>query len=1031
MLYQTAVGSSSLGTNFKDKHFIQMRTSKKGVKMLSGQILRECPYCHKDYEQIAVHLKRTKLHPYNPELRDTDYMAAVLQAIYNDLPLPPVPVHLKVLKSVQGALPPISPRPSTDEEFTGSLDVNEQLLDFFTELHEMALDKKFSMSNKGRRLFRATFSGRYKHDADSCVPEFLKKLYTKSLLLRKTKASALAHANRANCVIYYLMDGKQPGKSMLTDVLKRIDMLVPMCRSYLRSTHNFGNLARYMRSFGDYIEAETSFCVSEEGKGRLSKSCKRLQVAQETVSTIVCLLDKKEAKAQSARPERKDARTYAELLAPLRSEAVKKKLRKVERHVRKNEADEEDYLFLMNYVITAMIFRNGGRSEIVYKMTNANLTQACEHEVNARNVDSKAEDKVHKVLVLMVGGTKTGRDAGIALSIDDAHWLQLYVQLRDTLYAEVEDLTAPESRLFLSTKKRPIGHDVHKRLHSVERVAGVPHDQLYSTMSVRRACATKSLLLYFNTLAALEEGHINWGQLAANHNASTRLRVYARKGFGQMVATFYVLLQLVEKRNEAVHSAYNERNWTVVFKTQVPKNLHCRRLFDKNAGAFNGHEEPEIPALHVPGTKVLSQDWKDFQSKIYPISLDGWDWDPQYYELLLPDGLASTEEEKHAVYAYMHTQYLKMALKELATKNPFRKDRLHKLRRDPKKGTSQHHEKMEKWFNERLSEEHSTTAPWNLILAAVRHEREAHVAKKELIQQQQGPATENPVEVVLAVTADDINDLECLPSEAVEAAFSPEAEEQELATENPEDPTPARSDVIENPESPKPASTRNFSRMSTRSRARVEAVNRQDVPPKNAPEAIERFKCVKKKKHGELVQDIPWIKRKTVNDQIGQGVYARADIPLATYVLDYPATGGVIDKRTYETKYSTGQLDPNKEAEFHIVSSYALELSRPHNVVLLGHNPTDDKGVAVYGRSVNHSKCKQCANLMPTLHGKGKEAIVLFRSNRNIKKGEQLLWDYGDLAGGEDGKSCKDWICPCLSEKFPSTCSKCIKGRKK
>uniref|UniRef100_A0A1I7Y250 Ribonuclease P n=1 Tax=Steinernema glaseri TaxID=37863 RepID=A0A1I7Y250_9BILA len=114
----------------------------------------------------------------------------------------------------------------------------------------------------------------------------------------------------------------------------------------------------------------------------------------------------------------------------------------------------------------------------------------------------------------------------------------------DPLICACDDITfaMSSSPSFITLRRNPIKADVQKRLQRIERAGGVSAQNLYGTITVRRACATKSLMLYFNLLAALEQGHINWRQVSANHKALKKLRTYAKQGFFQMIATLRVTL---------------------------------------------------------------------------------------------------------------------------------------------------------------------------------------------------------------------------------------------------------------------------------------------------------------------------------------------------------------------------------------------------------------------------------------------------------------------------------------------------------
>uniref|UniRef100_A0A1I8AL63 SET domain-containing protein n=1 Tax=Steinernema glaseri TaxID=37863 RepID=A0A1I8AL63_9BILA len=127
-----------------------------------------------------------------------------------------------------------------------------------------------------------------------------------------------------------------------------------------------------------------------------------------------------------------------------------------------------------------------------------------------------------------------------------------------------------------------------------------------------------------------------------------------------------------------------------------------------------------------------------------------------------------------------------------------------------------------------------------------------------------------------------------------------------------------------------------------RTRSKVQFKLTEDDVPETKRSANERFKEVTVDKHGERVQDIPWIKKKYINDDIGYGVVARRHIPEGRYVLDYPATDsrGHIGLQVYGDRVQDIPSSQNPKIE-----AYALELYRDKDIVALAHKPKTAEGL--------------------------------------------------------------------------------------
>ena len=60
------------------------------------------------------------------------------------------------------------------------------------------------------------------------------------------------------------------------------------------------------------------------------------------------------------------------------------------------------------------------------------------------------------------------------------------------------------------------------------------------------------------------------------------------------------------------------------------------------------------------------------------------------------------------------------------------------------------------------------------------------------------------------------------------------------------------------------------------------------------------------------------------------------------------------------------------------------------------------------GRFINHSKLKSRQNIVPKLVPIDQRPRILFFATRNIKKGEELLYDYNDRSEG--ALSAHSWL---------------------
>lgn len=122
----------------------------------------------------------------------------------------------------------------------------------------------------------------------------------------------------------------------------------------------------------------------------------------------------------------------------------------------------------------------------------------------------------------------------------------------------------------------------------------------------------------------------------------------------------------------------------------------------------------------------------------------------------------------------------------------------------------------------------------------------------------------------------------------------------------------------------------------------------------------------------------------------GQGVFAKKFIKKNTPLCNY---GGVQLSRSYAEKY----LLPDDEK-----CNYLVELVETTNSgVELFYINCDSKRDKTCGQLINHS-CLH-PNAIPKTYATGKGKLdIIFWSKRDIKNGEEILWDYGKNYNGVD-----------------------------
>ena len=141
-----------------------------------------------------------------------------------------------------------------------------------------------------------------------------------------------------------------------------------------------------------------------------------------------------------------------------------------------------------------------------------------------------------------------------------------------------------------------------------------------------------------------------------------------------------------------------------------------------------------------------------------------------------------------------------------------------------------------------------------------------------------------------------------------------------------------------------------------------------------------------------------WTKIKIVEGlPEGKGVFAISDIEKGTYVCNY---GGIF----LSFRYCEKNLLP-----FDDKCNYLVEMKENVNgkweKVFLNH---DENTVETFGKFLNHSHIHPNVKCKIFAIDEDKIIDILFKALRDVKKGEQIVWDYGPNFSGVDRcvKSC-------------------------
>lgn len=133
-----------------------------------------------------------------------------------------------------------------------------------------------------------------------------------------------------------------------------------------------------------------------------------------------------------------------------------------------------------------------------------------------------------------------------------------------------------------------------------------------------------------------------------------------------------------------------------------------------------------------------------------------------------------------------------------------------------------------------------------------------------------------------------------------------------------------------------------------------------------------------------------WTKIKIVDGlPEGKGVFAICDIERGTYVCNYG--GSFLNNR-----YCEQNLLP-----FEDKCNYLIEMKENingrWNKVFLNH---DENTTETFGKFLNHSKIHPNVKCQIYVGEEGKFLDILFITTRDVKKGEEIVWDYGSNFSG-------------------------------
>ncbi|KAK0407430.1 hypothetical protein QR680_019194 [Steinernema hermaphroditum] len=386
-----------------------------------------------------------------------------------------------------------------------------------------------------------------------------------------------------------------------------------------------------------------------------------LQVTKNDIDLIIALLERKAAICRKLKKRDGAVKTYTEYLSPLRNADVLTRIEETTAKAARNQAVSlEDYYFLLCYTVCCVVWKNGGRSEIAYKMTNGEIRKHHLVVVDVSALDRRLQAESTQLRVIEVANTKVAESSGFAVDNDDYEKLLLVRQLRNSFFASNTSVDDDDKPFFLTTNGKPLQPNLMKMMVKIEEAANV--SDRYGTLEVHRSCATKALLFYINMLSALEDGTINWSHIAGSHTAKTRLRVYAHHGHRQLIANFYALLRVAEEMRDPIVETFEEKEWDNERRRATAMvSFAPHKVIAADDKKIPNPKDPQEGHTEGFGAR-FSRKWKNWVDLNYPVVTGGWSWTRISHANVIPKEKLDDAKLRKAVWHYFRNRYLAAAL---------------------------------------------------------------------------------------------------------------------------------------------------------------------------------------------------------------------------------------------------------------------------------------------------------------------------------------------------------------------------------
>ncbi|KAK6767357.1 hypothetical protein RB195_026561 [Necator americanus] len=149
-----------------------------------------------------------------------------------------------------------------------------------------------------------------------------------------------------------------------------------------------------------------------------------------------------------------------------------------------------------------------------------------------------------------------------------------------------------------------------------------------------------------------------------------------------------------------------------------------------------------------------------------------------------------------------------------------------------------------------------------------------------------------------------------------------------------------------------------------------------------------------RRRQEQPVQDFTWLQIREIPGIGGRGVFAKVPIPKDAVVCDY--RGLVLEEKEANALMDRMGKEEREHVEAYLVQYTGRVAGHHFRHVIFGHHPTY-KGTVVIGRLVNHTRLHPNLTLrdLTTMVGGKVQSMIYFKAMRDIRAGEQLLWNYG------------------------------------